>query len=319
MPNSSIIHLEDNAMGSVFEIFACGTSEASVREAVYRASNLVKQLEAQLSHYLPDSEISLLNQYAYDQVVPVSQNLWELLLRIKDWSEKSDGAFDPTKGKLVKLWGLFRQGQRHATQQGLPSPTQIQTILEGTGWDNVALQASDQTVRFLTPEVALHLGAVGKGYIVQCAADLLRNDVDAALLHSGHSSIVAFGDSPQGEGWQINIATPMAHQKVSPSYTLKDSSLSTSGSSEQTITIGAEKYSHIFDPRTGWLLKDTSTTVVVKTFDAAEGDALATAFLVRGGKWAEEYFCNAENTGILFIMQDSSSPNGVAIHTHGDF
>lgn len=296
-----LIRVSRPALGSAFEIYLGGEDPATLEALGYAALDRVLWLEQQLSHFLPDSEICQINRRAFQEPVAVSPAMMALLLRLRHWSEITEGAFDPTAGKLVRAWGFFRRGQLQGEAVSPPDAGEIAEIVRQIGWKNVELNEENATVRFLTPVVELHLGAVGKGYIVQCAADFLRTEgVECALLHSGQSSIVAIGAPPDREGWTIGIPNPYKEEETLAVVTLADAALSTSGTVEQFVESDGKRYSHLFDPRTGSPVSGFASLSVLST-DAAEGDALSTAFFVQGESWTRA-FCQAHpNLGVLLV------------------
>src|SRR5579871_484008 len=115
-----LIRLERPAMGSLFEIFLGGDDTALLERLANEALDRVEWLEGQLSHYLPESEICQINAQAFRVSVDVSSTLMTLLLRLRRWSEVTEGALDCTAGKLVRLWGQFRRGQAHGSLEAPP-------------------------------------------------------------------------------------------------------------------------------------------------------------------------------------------------------
>ncbi|MEM1068495.1 MAG: FAD:protein FMN transferase, partial [Planctomycetota bacterium] len=82
-------------------------------EAVVSALEQVDAIEAALTIYRPDSEISKVNQLASSQPVEVSDATFRLLQKAVRWSEKTGGAFDVTAGPLVEAWGFnVRSGKK---------------------------------------------------------------------------------------------------------------------------------------------------------------------------------------------------------------
>lgn len=288
-------------MGSEFEIAVACEDAARTERAAYDALDRVDWLEQQLSHFQPDSEISRVNALACEQPVPVSESLWNLLVRMREWSAETEGAVDPTAGKMVREWGFFRRGQVHGESVLPPDPGRLATLAANIGWRNVEMDAEMHTVRFLTPDVELHLGAVGKGYIVQCAADFLRSEgVECALLQSGQSSIATIGRTPDNDEWRIGVEDPRPDGQVLAVAQLSNNALSSSGISEQFVTVGERRIGHLFDPRTG-LPVERYRAVWVCSPDAAQGDALSTAFCVQGEEWAADYCAAHPEIAALFL------------------
>lgn len=276
-----IVKVERPAMGSLFQIFLEGDDSDTLERLGYEALGRVDWLEQQLSHYLPDSDISQINALAHKESVPLSPNVIALLARCRCWSLETEGAFDVTAGKLVRLWGFYKQGTVQGNAVSLPDADDLAKIVQNIGWKCVELDETNQTIRFHSPEVELHLGAVGKGYIVQTVADYLcEQGVERALLHSGYSSIVAIGAPSNAAGWQIALE--------GEPFFLKDAALSVSSNNETVITIDGKRYGHLFDPRTGLLLEPFGQITVIAA-DAADAEALSTAFAVNGREWTQNY------------------------------
>ncbi len=289
-----LLRLSRPAMGSVFEIIAFSEDEDNLNCLLDRTLDLVELLESQLSPYLSDSEITLINAAACRQPVQTAANLFSLLLRLREWSVKTEGAFDPTSGKLIREWGFYRRGFSQGKLPEMPHRKKIEAITNGIGWRNVELNERDRSIRLLSPEIELNLGAVGKGYIVQCAADRLRElGVSCAMLHCGYSSIVAMDAPDDSNGWKVGFPTRSGEQQKTT--LLKNRSLSISDCGEQTTMIKGETFGHILDPRTGFPVK-RDHMIAVEANDAAEADALSTAFMINGREWTENY-CG-DNPGI---------------------
>jgi FAD:protein FMN transferase len=236
---------------------------------------LIAALEDQLTIYRDTSEVARLNAIASFRPVPVEAGLFELLQKAKTLSEQTRRAFDVTAGQLSKTWGFYRREGK------MPSVVEIESALESVGYESLLLHADTHSVQFDKPGMELNLGAIGKGYALDRAADLLREkDLRDCLLHGGNSSVLARGhrDSESG-GWTIALKHPLRPSERFAEFILRDQALGTSGSGTQYFHHGGKRYGHIIDPRTGWPAeKILSSTVIAPT--AAEADALSTALYV---------------------------------------
>ena len=198
------LRLALSAMATRFEIVLHGDKPASLRAAAEEALEEIERLEAQLSLFRPSSEIAHLNARAAKEPVRVSPALFALLQRARKLSEEAAGAFDITIAPLVRCWG-FRDGTGH-----LPDPAALAAVRATVGMSLVQLDPGNLTVRFLRAGVLLDLGAIGKGYAVERAAEILREaGVTSALIHGGTSTVEAIGHPPDAETWKIAVATPL--------------------------------------------------------------------------------------------------------------
>lgn len=272
------------AMGTTYSISVYASDSKQSDDAIEAAFSEVRRLDAMLSNYKADSELSTLNRKAASGPVKVSPELFQLLQICFHLSRESAGAFDITVGPLMKLWGFYR-GEGH-----VPDPEAIAHVLEHVGYRNVVLDAEQGTVRFLKAGMELDPGGVGKGYAIdRMAAILAGRGIRSALLSAGGSSIYAIGAPPdQPEGWRISIQDPLDSSKSVATVFLKDDSLSTSGGYEKFFEADGKTYSHIMDPRTGYPVKGILAVSVVcpRTLDS---EIWAKPFYVLGRAWTQEH------------------------------
>ena len=194
------VSLALHAMATRFEIVLHGDHPVALRAAGEEALEEVERLEAQLSLFRPSSEIAHLNARAATEPVRVTPGLFALLQHAHKLHQESGGAFDITIAPLVRCWG-FMGGSGH-----IPSLEALAEAREKVGMHLVQLDPKNFTVRFARTGVMLDLGAIGKGYAIERAAELLREaGVTSALLHGGTSTVYALGHPPEAEFWKVAI------------------------------------------------------------------------------------------------------------------
>jgi FAD:protein FMN transferase len=249
----------------------------------------VERLENQLSLYRPGSDIFHVNARAAREAVQVSPEVFALLQRAARLSAETGGAFDITVAPLVRCWG-FMGGQGE-----MPSAADIADARSKVGMHLVTLDDARRTVRFAREGVMLDLGAIGKGYAVECEAELLREaGVVSALIHGGTSTICAIGHPPEEEAWKIAVdvaaETAWPTKEISAktegmqdwiTFLLRDESLSVSAASGRQFTFEGRRYGHVLDPRTGAPTGNASLAAVALP-SATETDAFSTALLTLG-------------------------------------
>ncbi len=263
-------------MATRFEVMLYGEDPVHLRAAGEEALGEIERLEAQLSFYRPESELSHVNAHAAQGWVQVTPPLFYLLQKAKRLSQMTHGAFDPTVAPLMSCWG-FVQGTGH-----LPDPHALRDARERLGMDKVMLDEDNFAVRFALPGVTLDLGSIGKGYAVERAAQLLReNEVGQALIHGGTSTIVAIGAPPGEEGWTVAVQHPSHEGERIAALTLRDTSLSVSAPHGKAFEAGGQLYGHVMDPRNGEPVQGAALAAVSLP-SATETDALSTALLVLG-------------------------------------
>lgn len=287
------VRLSVPAMVSDFEVIL-NPGPASRLEAASAALELVEQLENQMSVYRFHSELSLLNRRACDGPVEVERRLFDLLCRAVQYSNDTEGAFDPTSGPLVSVWRQCKKDGR------LPKEEEIAAARARLGCQHVVFDQQALTVRIARPGVTLNLNAMGKGYALDRAAELLKDGVSECLMHGGFSSILARGGHAGCDGWPVGIRHPLFPDRQLATVLLKDRGMSTSGSAVQFFRHQGKRYGHIIDPRTGWPV-DTMLSVTVLAPDAAQAEALSTGFFVLGVEKAQQYCHNHKEVAALLI------------------
>ena len=189
-----------HAMATRFEIVLCGENEVSLRAAAEEALDEIERLDAQLSLYNPTSEISHINACASHGPVRVEPALFRLLQHAQRLSRETEGAFDITIAPLMRCWGFMRGAGK------LPSPAEVADARSKAGMHLLELNENDFTVRAARAGVMLDLGAIGKGYALERATELLREaGVTSGLLHGGTSTVCAIGPPPDAEVWNAQV------------------------------------------------------------------------------------------------------------------
>jgi thiamine biosynthesis lipoprotein len=289
-----------NAMGTVFTVVAYGRDSKYLGEVANKIFDEIDRLDAQMSNYRAESELSALNRDAARQAVTVEPGLFALIEESLQYSRETDGAFDITVGPLMKVWG-FLDGKAR-----LPRPAELAGVMKRVGYHHVRLDTGRRQVRFDQDGIELDLGGIAKGYAVDRAIDILRESgVTAALVSSGTSSVYALGAPPEERGWKVVVRDPLEAKKAGDTVWLKDCSLSVSGNYEKFVTIKGRRYAHIMNPRTGRPVEDMLSTTVLAT-RATQSDALSTAFFVLGVDRTRRYLASYPDlAAILYQPADS--------------
>lgn len=279
MPTApSTVAVARHAMATRFEIILHGANAASLRAAGEEALNETARLEDQLSLYRPTSEIARVNARAHLEPVRVSPELFALLQHAQQLHRETNGAFDITIGPLMRCWNFM------GGSGALPDPAALAEARTKVGMD--LMQLDGLTVRFARPGVMLDLGAIGKGYAIERAAELLREaGVTSAILHGGTSTVFAIGQPLDAEAWKIALELPPGNSASPPAplavISLRDESLSVSAVWGKSFQSGTKTFGHVLDPRTGEPA-DRAVLAAVITRSATESDALSTALLTDG-------------------------------------
>jgi FAD:protein FMN transferase len=263
------------AMATRFELILAGADDARLRAAGEEALQEIRRVEAQLSRYRPTSSIAWINAAAGGEPVRVEPRVLALLRRCAELSRLTDGAFDITVGPLLRAWG-FVGGSGAA-----PDPRTLARARDLVGIDRVELDAAAGTVRLARAGMELDLGAIGKGYAIDCAVAVLEeHGVPSALLHGGTSSVHMIGGVPASGPWRVAWRVPGAADRLR-TLTAAQPALSVSAPHGKAFLLGGRLMGHVLDPRTGAPAAAAVSACVVGP-SSTVCDALSTALLVRG-------------------------------------
>lgn len=264
-------------MGVPFRIVLYAASREQGDAAAQAAFDCIAALNAVMSDYEYDSELSTLSRTAGSgQAVHVSDDLWRVLVRAQDLARRTDGAFDVTIGPVISLW-------RKARRDGaLPEPTRLARALASSGWRNLELDSHAHTATLRVPGMRLDLGGIAKGYAMDEALKVLEQHGIKRALVSGGGDMAVSEPPPSKPGWRIEIA-PLDVPDAPPArfVLLRHTGLATSGDLFQHVEIDGVRYSHIVNPHTGIGLTDHSLVTVIAR-DGMTADSLSTAVSVLG-------------------------------------
>jgi thiamine biosynthesis lipoprotein len=281
MKDFQTVTLARNAMATRFELMLVGPDAIRLRAAGEEALAEVDRLEARLSLYRPSSEIARVNAQAARQPVRVSPPVFRLLEQARQLHQESGGAFDIAIAPLVRCWG-FMTGAGH-----VPDAAELERVRGVSGMRHVLLDTAALTVRFDEEGVMIDLGAIGKGYAIDRAAEILREaGVTAALLHGGTSTVYGIGAPPGEEAWKVAIEGSQDESLTIGTALLRDCALSVSAVWARAFEAGGKQYGHVIDPRTGQPVNNAVVAAVALP-SATETDALSTALLVLGAEGRE--------------------------------
>jgi len=292
-------------MGTTFRVRVVASamllSPAARQRLAGRIDAELELLEARLSHYRPDSDVSRFNRLSAGEALSVSVETLEVLAAARELSRLSDGAFDVTVAPLVDAWGFGPSGPVAA----LPSDARIETLRGRVGYDKVLLDLGRRELRKRTPGLTLNLSAIGKGYAVDRVAALLRElDIADYLVEIG-GELRAAGRNAAGRPWQVAIESPRSGARRLQRFVVLDGQgLATSGEYRTLRRIGGSRVSHTVDPRSGRPVEHALASVSVIASSCMRADGLATALNVLG---PQEGWALAQEHGLAALFVSATS------------
>jgi thiamine biosynthesis lipoprotein len=243
------------AMGTRFEVFLSGQDPEHLEAVAVAVCEEVIRLDTALSRFNPGSEIARINREAGDRPVRIDREVFALLERCEHARELTNGYFD---------------------------------ITAASGGNGIELDTEHCTVRFKSSGVAVDLGAIGKGYALDCGREILsRFGVDGGLLNGGTSSILALGGP-----FAIDLRHPLL-----PNQILRQIELANRAFSCSAVRHPAQLESDVVNPLTGARLSGNDACLVLAP-NAIEAEIFSTALLAMGREQADAYLDQMNCSGL---------------------
>jgi thiamine biosynthesis lipoprotein len=243
------------------------------------------QVEAALSRFRPQSELSRLNAAAGRGPQPVSSLLLEVLALALDAARSSGGLFDPTLLHALRAAGYDRSFEQIGL--GDAGPLLEAKAQSGSGWSQVLLDAAEGTVA-LPAGLGIDLGGIAKGWAVDAAAGQLGR-WGAALVDAGGD--IRSAGAP-GQPWPVAVQDPCDETRDLAVIGLADNAVATSSSGRRRWQRGGQSMHHLIDPRTGRPSRSDLHTVTVLAPTAVAAEVAAKVALLLGREAGQAYLAS---------------------------
>lgn len=295
--SSPLLQWQGKTMGTTYTVKVFHTGTVDQEKIQKQIDEALVQVNHEMSTYMQDSEISKVNREKKKGLYPLSPWFGEVLDFSLKLADKTEGAFDPTIGPLVNLWGFGPKGERK-----VPKAETIKKIKRGVGFNKLALNQKDGVWELTKKhsEVYIDLSASAKGFGVDKVSELLaRQGLVNHLVEIG-GEIRVMGKKGKLH-WVVAIEMPdetkRAVQKV---LKLKDLSLATSGNYRNFFKESGKRYGHTIDQKTGKPVRHNLLSVSILSKTCMEADALATALMAMGPERAKK-FAQEQDIAAYFI------------------
>lgn len=274
--------LQGETMGTTWLVRAV-VAEKALPELQLGAQQLLDRVVSQMSHWLAESDLCVFNRSQAGTWIRLPKEFFEVLATAQAYAADSDGAFDPTIGALVDLWGFGPSGPRHAP----PTAAEIDEARARVGWSRVRLDQTRQSA--LQPGgMRLDFSSIAKGYAVdQLAGFLQRSGVDHWMVEVG-GELRGQGLKPDGQPWWIELEQ-LNDQFPRTLLALHGLSVASSGDYRRYFEYEGQRYAHTLDPRIGRPVTHALAAVTVIHAECMHADALATVLGVLAPEEALDY------------------------------
>ncbi len=289
--------ITDGIMGTRITVELWSEDRAKADAAIEAVLDEMRHIDESMSTYKPTSEVSLVNAKAADGPMRISKELFDLLVKAKEYSVLTEGAFDITYASVGYMYNF----PKHIR----PDEAQIAKALPAVDYRHVLLDAKNQTVQFSQKGVRIDLGGIAKGYSVDRGIDVLKaRGFSRAYVSAGGDSRI-IGDR-FGKPWMVGIRDPRKGEgEVIASIPLVDAAISTSGDYERFFDEGGVRYHHIIDPHTGHSASKVRSATVIGPY-ATRTDGLSKTAFVLGPEKAMEIYNRIDDIDAIIVKLDGS-------------
>lgn len=254
-----------------------GVDEGAVKRIFALGLDEIRRLEALMTSWKPDSDVSRVNEAAGKSPVKVSGETYEVVAQALHTSEISEGTFDITFESLHGLWKFDEDLDPHP-----PSEKDVKSKLALVDWHRVKIDRAASTVFIDRAGTKIGLGGIAKGYAVDKAAAILTSKGLASFFVQAGGDLFTRGTKPDGSAWSAGIRDPRGSaEQYFATLPVSDHAFSTAGDYERSYVVGGKRYHHIIDPRTGFPAT-ASRSVTIYAPTAFIADAIDDAVFILG-------------------------------------
>ena len=245
------------------------------------------------------TDLELVNLNAGIGPVMVHGDLLDVLEEARRYAELSDGAFDPTVGPLVRLWGIGSDNPR------VPAADEIEQALALVDCRDLVIDRAAGTAFLRRRGQALDLGAIAKGYAADQAAAILRGGRSRRAVIDLGGNIFALGERAWWKSWRIGVQDPLDERGTYLGILrVKDKSVVTSGVYERYFEEGPRRYHHILSTSDGYPVDNGLLAVTIVAERSIDADALSTACFALGPERGLALVETLPDTEAVFVDRD---------------
>ena len=283
------------------QIFYLDTPSMQAREAhrelAAQAMDIIRQMDEILDKHREGSDIWRVNN-AGGSPVEVSSYTVEVLERSVYLRVLTGGAFDITIGAVTDLWSFTGED---ATP---PDGVLVAAALETVGTE---IYISGNVVQLSHPDAKIDLGAVGKGFAADVAAEFLRGHGVAAIINMG-GDIVTVGERPGGTPWRLGLQAPFADiSQIIGAVEVGQAGVASSGSYHRFFHHNGALYHHILNPATGFPVNNGIASVSAIAPNGILAEGLSTAVFVLGVTDGLALIEALDDVYVVIILDDGTT------------
>ncbi len=265
------------------------------------------------------NNLKTVNDNAGKEPVEVDRRIIDFLLYAKEIYNLTGGATNIAMGSVLKLWHDARElAEDYPERAYLPSVEALSEAAKHTDIENIIIDEEQGTVFLTDPEMSLDVGAIGKGYATERAAELLIARGATSYVMNIGGNIRAIGKKPTGEGWITGITNPdkTSDERFACRVVFEGGSLVTSGNYERYYYVDGKAYHHIIDSKTN-MPAEYFSSVSIFAEDSGLADALSTALFCMSYEDGLEIISSIGNIDVIWVDMNGElkSTDGISFYT----
>ncbi len=295
---------QGQTMGSTYtvKIVNAHLSDAQIQALKSEVEQRLHEINRQMSHFQSDSEVSRFNRAPAHIPFPVSPEFAGVVRLSLELNRRSGGAFDPTLGPVISLWGFSAQ----TTLKTVPTEAQVHGALANTGCKHLSLTDRDELIKDLSG-LELNLSSAAKGFGSDEMARVLMDRGLTNLYVAISGDVFTLGRNAKGQEWQVGISAPLPDWRPGdPLVTvlsLSGRAVSTSGHYQKYfVDAQGRRLGHILDPRSGHPVQHNLASVTVVADTCRLSSSLATTLFVLGPDQGLRFIESWTNAAALFVL-----------------
>ena len=298
-PQKEIVSIKGNTMGTTYNVkfLPVTNNPIEIEESYIIIEKILKDINQQMSTYIPSSEISTFNQLQSTDWFKISEDFSNVLKESFNYYEMSDGYYDVTVMPLVNLWGFGPE-----IFESPPTQALIDSVMMFIGQDLIELE--NQKIRKKDPRVQIDLSSIAKGYAVDKIFNTLDKYEDLFIEIGGE-----IRTRSKNKDWKIGINTPSItnfENDIELVITLNNLSIATSGNYRNFYIIDDKFYHHEINPKTGYpILSNLGSISIISDKSCLDADGLSTMFYTIEKDLASEMVENLDNIESVSIIVNS--------------
>ncbi|MCT4618585.1 MAG: FAD:protein FMN transferase [Marinisporobacter sp.] len=284
-------------LGTHLNISIWTDDEKEGKQVIKECFRRISEIERKMSVNIKASDVNKINNNA-GNFVKVSEDTTKVLNKGIKYTEISSGAFDPTIGRLVKLWGIGTQEEK------VPKKIEIDEALKFVNYE--LLKKKDNNEFKLDKKgMQIDLGGIAKGYAADEVYSILKNKgIEHGVINLG-GNIYTLGTKVDGQIWKIGIQDPLEPTGTPMGVVeFSDKAIVTSGNYERFFIKNDKRYHHIIDPKTGYPVQNGIISSTIITDRSMDADALSTSVYILGVEKGLMLIEKMKNTECIIITKD---------------